>query len=168
MPPRLTSVLIGGMASALVAILLSVANALSNPGSQNPGLGIIFGLLGCLTMLTSGLIAVWHYTGEHELSLTGGQGVGIGAMAGIAYGVVSVVLSRILIMANVLPGPEDAIRQMEESGALDGPGADFAVMMVEFTMGWGAIIFAIIFGVITGLIGGAIGAAIFKRGPEED
>ena len=166
MPSKLTSVLIGGLASALVGTLLSVAGSLANPANANPGLGAILGLLGCLTMVTSGLIAVWHYTGEHELTLTGGQGVGIGALAGIAYGVIVTVLSRILMMAGALPTAEDVIQQMEETGAMEGPGAEFATMMVEFSMGWGAVVFSIIFGVVTGLIGGAIGAAVFKRGTD--
>ena len=168
MPSKLTSVLIGGLASGLIGTLITIAaDVLTNPGSQNPGLGIIFGLLGCLTMITSGLIAVWHYTGEHDLTLTGGQGVGIGALAGIAYGVIGTVLTRILMMAGVLPGVDETMQQMEDLGAMDGPGAEFTVMWLEFTMGWGGVILAVVFGVITGLIGGAIGAAIFKRGAEE-
>ena len=168
MSSKLTSVMIGGLASALIGTLFSATGQMANPpGEQNP-VGIILGILGCLTMFTSGIIAVWHYTGEHSLTLTGGQGVKLGALAGIAYGVIITLLSRILMAINVTPDQNDILQQLEESGTLDTPGAEIALGMTEFFMGWGGVAFAIVLGAITGLIGGAIGAAIFKRGSENE
>ncbi|MCY3615018.1 MAG: hypothetical protein OXH03_08000 [Bacteroidetes bacterium] len=95
MPSKTQSVLVGGLIAAVISTVVAVVQNLSgasDPVNQDPVLGIIFGLLGCMVMLTSGVIAVWHYTSENELTLRPSQGVGIGVLAGLIYAAAAVAL----------------------------------------------------------------------------
>ncbi len=171
MPSKTQSVLIGGLIAAVIGTVVSVAQQLSgasDPMNQNPVLGLIFGLVGCMVMLTSGLIAVWHYTSEHELTIKPKQGVGIGALAGLVYAAAAVALAWLLVLINVIPSPEETIQMLRESGAFDAPGAEQGLAFAEMMVTWGGIGIALIGGVIMGLVGGAIGAALFKRGPDPE
>lgn len=171
MPSKTQSVLVGGLIAAVIGTGVSVAQYLSgasDPMNQNPILGMIFGLLGCMVMLTSGVIAVWHYTSENELTIKPKQGVGIGALAGLIYAAAAVVLGWLLVLVNVLPSPAEAMEMLRETGAFDVPGAEQAATITEMMITWGGMVFALIGGVIMGLVGGAIGAALFKRGPDPE
>ncbi len=169
MPSKTQSILIGGLVAAVTGTILQVAghvSGLSDPLDPQPVLGIIFGLLGCMIMLTSGLVAVWHYATENELTLTGGQGVGIGALSGIVYAVVGLALGWLLILMGILPSPQDTLDMMRDAGTFDTPGAEQAESITRMMVTWGGPVFAIVGGILMGLIGGAIGAALFKRGEE--
>lgn len=171
MPPKKQSVLVGGLIAAVIGTGVSVAQHLSgasDPMNQNPILGMIFGLLGCMVMLTSGVIAVWHYTSENELTLRPKQGVGIGALAGLTYAAAVFALGWLLVLFNVLPSPEEMMEMLRESGAFDAPGAEQGAAIAEIMITWGWIVVALIGGVIMGLVGGAIGAALFKHGPDPE
>lgn len=155
MSDKVQSVLIGGVAAAVLATLLSLP--------QNQCLGC----LACLCYIGSGLLAVWHYTNTQSLTIKGGEGASIGALAGVVSGVVGGILGLIFRAIGLLPTAEEAIQQLEDSGQLDQ--ADEATMelmygIIEFFNGPGGIVVGIIFAVILGVIGGAIGAAVFKKG----
>ena len=170
MPSKLSSVVIGGLVAAVLGSILSVVQNMSgasDPANPQMALQIIFGLLGCMVALSSGLIAVWHYTSENELTVSGGQGVGIGVLSGIVYAVVALALGWLLVTFNVLPSPEEALEAMRARGAFDAPGAEQAESMTRMMLTWGIPVIAVVSGVVMGLIGGAIGAAVFKRGTEE-
>ncbi len=169
MPSKTQSILIGGLIAAVTATILQVAGHLSgasNPTDTQPVLNIIFGLLGCMIMLTSGLVAVWHYATENELTLTGGQGVGIGALAGIVYAAAGLALGWLLILIDILPSPQETLDILRDAGTFDAPGAEQAESITQMMMTWGTPVIAVVGGVLMGLIGGAIGAALFKRGEE--
>ena len=155
MPDKLTSALIGGLAGGLLAAVLTLF--------QNP----LLNGLACLTLILSGLVAVWHYTGEHAVTLAGKEGVGLGALGGTAGAVVSSLLGMFFRAVGVLPGPMEAL---EESGALDqaeGPALGFMEFMAGPAGQALGFVIAVIIGAILGLIGGAIWAAVFKRGEQE-
>lgn len=171
MPAKTQSILIGGLIAAVIGTGVSVTQYLSgasDPANQNPVLGMIFGLLGCMVMLTSGVIAVWHYTSENELTLRPGQGVGIGALAGLIYAAAAMALGWLLVLFNVLPSPEETIEIMRDSGVFDAPGAEQGAAFAEIMITWGWAVGTLIGGVIMGLVGGAIGAALFKHGPDPE
>ena len=171
MPSKIQSVLVGGLIAAVIGTVVSVAQHFSgagDPANQNPVLGMIFGLLGCVVMLTSGVIAVWHYTSENELTLRPGQGVGIGALYGLIYAAAALVLAWLLVLLNVLPSPEETMEIIRDSGAFDAPGAEQGAVFAEIMITWGWAAIALIGGVIMGLVGGAIGAALFKHGPDPE
>ncbi len=169
MPSKTQSILVGGLVAAVTGTILQVAGYVSgatSPVDPNPVLGIIFNILGCMVMLTSGLVAVWHYATENELTLKGSQGVGIGSLAGIVYAVAGIVLGWVLVLLNVLPSPEETLELMRDAGTFDAPGAEQAESITRIMVTWGWVVMAFIGGVLMGLIGGAIGAALFKRGVE--
>ena len=149
------SILIGGLAGGLLAVLLSL------PQNQ------FLGCLACLSYVGCGLVAVWHYTNTNTLTIAGGEGAGIGALAGVVGGVVSSLLGWFFRMIGLLPGTEEAIQQLEDSGQLDQMDENTAEMMyqfIEFSTGIGGVVISVIIAVILGVIGGAIGAAVFKKG----
>jgi len=171
MPSKIQSLLIGGLLAAVTGVFIAVAGQVSggsDPVNPSPILGGIFTFLGCMAAMTSGFIAVWHYTNENELTLTGGQGVGIGALAGIIYGVGALLLSYLMVSIDVLPSPMETLERVRESGAFDAPGAEQAESVMQMMYTWGIPIITVVMGVIMGLIGGAIGAAVFKRDSDEE
>ena len=80
MSDKMMSILIGGVAAAVLATIISLP--------QNQCLGC----LACLCYVGSGLLAVWHYTNTNSLTIKGGEGASIGAMAGVVAGVVGGIL----------------------------------------------------------------------------
>ena len=171
MPLKFQSVLFGGLIAAVSGTIVAAINQITggaDPTNSTPILGIIFSVLGCMIMLTSGLFAVWHYTTENEVTLKGSQGVGIGALAGIVYAVVGMLLYLILIAVDILAGPDEIIEMMRETGAFDTAGGEQAESMTRMGMVWGIPIMSFVGGVIMGLIGGAIGAALFKHGTDDE
>ncbi|MCY3999774.1 MAG: hypothetical protein OXF06_10190 [Bacteroidetes bacterium] len=171
MPSKIQSILIGGLLAAVIGVFIAVASEVSgasDPGNSSSALGIVFQLLGCMAAMTSGLIAVWHYTNENELTLTGGQGVGVGVLAGLVYAVGILILSYVLVGIGLLPSPEESFERIRDSGAFDAPGAEQAESITRMMLTWGIPIITTVIGVIMGLIGGAIGAAVFKRGADDE
>ncbi|MCY4158873.1 MAG: DUF4199 domain-containing protein [Bacteroidetes bacterium] len=171
MPSKIQSILVGGLLSAVTGVIVAVAQQMSgasDPLNPQPVLGVIFGLLGCMVALSSGLVAVWHYTSENELTISGGQGVGIGVLAGIVYAVAAIALSWLLVAVGLLPSPEETLDMVRQSGAFDTPGAEQAEAITKIMVTWGYLVITAISGIVMGLIGGAIGAAVFKRGSEEE
>ena len=169
MQSQTTSILIGGLTCALLSTAIQIVSTMSNPAGQDPMLGAVFGCLGCIVGLTSGFIAVWHYTGEYELTLSRSAGVKMGALAGLVSGLVGFLMVRALMMMDVLPSADDVILQIMENSNLDGADAemDFVTQLIGLSMGWLGLVMALIFGPILGLLGGMIGAAMFKKGQSD-
>ena len=155
MTSKNTSALVGGIAGGLLATVLVLPQITA------------LETVACLGYVGCGLLAVWHYTKENTLTIKAGQGVGLGALAGVYGGLIASSLSWFFRAMGVLPGAEEAIQQLEEAGALDSGGGDFAVWLIEFSMGIGGVLLAVAMGAVLALIGGAIGAAVFKKGAEE-
>ena len=158
MPSKTMSALVGGLAGGLLVTVITLP--------QND----LLNCLACLMYAGCGLIAVWHYTDTNELTISGGEGVKLGALAGVVGGLVVGILAILFRAIGVLPGAEDIMREMEESGALDQMGemADFWISFIEFTAGPGSILIGIPIAAVISLAGGAIGAALFKKGRGED
>ena len=157
MSDKTQSILIGGIAAGVLAVILSLP--------QNQCLGCLV----CLCYVGSGLLAVWHYTNTKSLTMQGGQGAGMGALAGVVAGVVGGILGYIFRAIGLLPGVDEIIQQLEESGQfdqLDAETADMIYQWIEISAGIGGLVFGVILAVIGGVIGGAIGASIFKKGTD--
>ncbi|MDE2732281.1 MAG: hypothetical protein OXM02_09385 [Bacteroidota bacterium] len=170
MQSSLTSILIGGLACALLSTAIHIGSTLANASGPNLVLGIVFGCLGCLVGLTSGLIAVWHYTSEKEVTLSRSTGVKMGALAGLVSALTGFLMVRALMIMGVLPTADDAIDQMMQNPALENSdaGMETAMQVTEIMMGWGGLVVTLIFGPLLGLLGGMIGAALFKKGEPSD
>ncbi len=171
MSPKFQSILIGGFLSAVIAVFISVAGEITgatDPQNSQSFLGIVINILGCMVMLSSGLISVWHYTTENKLTLTGGEGAGIGVLSGLVYAVGALALSYLLVAVGILPSPDEALQRVRDTGAFDEAGGEQAESITQMMLTWGIPVFVTIGGAILGLIGGLIGAALFKRGSDDD
>ena len=157
MSDKLTSAAIGGLVAGLLGALMAIP--------QNP----ILSSISCLAYMLAGGIAVWHYTNEYEVTLTGRQGVGLGALSGFIGGIAGSILGFFLIAMDILPSQSEqmseAMEQMEQAGG--GPGMGMLELMAGPVGMLIGVVIALVVGTVMGLVGGAIGAAMFKRGSDD-
>lgn len=157
MPSKTQSVLLGGVATAVAAVLFS---ALQIP--------FLSACLGCLAYLAAGLVAVWHYAEAHTLTVSGGTGAGMGAGAGAVAGIVASLLTFALQAMGVLPSLAAVFEQAAATGAFPPEQVEAAQQIVGSPLFYiGYIVLYAIIGAILGAIGGAIGATVFKRGGDQ-
>lgn len=153
MSDKLPSILLGGA-------VIGVANVLI---SQIPVVG---GCLACLLYLGAGMLAVWHYTNAHQVTLPGGQGALMGLLAGIVAAFIGGVLALLLIRLGILPDPVAVLEASGQLSEMPPEQAEMALRWVRAVSGPLGLVFGAIIGGLIGLIGGVIGAATFKKGSE--
>ena len=164
MSDKTVSILIGGLSIGVVTTILSIFS--SNPNSP---VSSCIGCFICLLYIGTGLLAVWHYTKNTQTTISGGEGAGMGALAGIVAAGLGGVLGLLMRAIGLLPNVDDLIRQLEDSGQMDQVPAeqlDLIYQIIEVSAGPLGIVIGIVFGVIAGVIGGAIGASVFKKGTD--
>lgn len=155
MPSKQQSIILGGV----VAGLLSTSY-----------LGLI-NLLCCAGVIIGALVAVWHYTDTHGLTIPAGQGAVIGLLAGLVGTVISLILNYILIEMGIRS--DQAITQfiLNTFGSNMPPEQyDAMVEQMNADLTLSAYLanglFAAVVSLVFGAIGGAIGASVFKKGEE--
>jgi hypothetical protein len=154
MPSKTQSILLGGVVAAVIAAIFSVL--------QIP---VLSTCLGCLMYIAAGLVAVWHYTETHALTISGGTGAGMGAAAGAVAGLIGALIGFGLQAAGLVPSPAEVIDQLITSGQIPADQAETFQGFFNSPLYYvGVILFTLIIGAILGAIGGAIGASVFKRG----
>lgn len=164
MPSKTQSILI----AALVGTVLSTITGFL--ATSQGGLQMVAAVLGCLVMISVPLIAVWHYTTTHQLTLAAGSGAGLGAMAAVAWGVLSAIVGYTLQALGVMPSQEELIQMQREqmlSQGLTAEQIEQAMGWVEMSTGPLGIVINVVVAIVIGAVLGAIGAAIFKKGQEE-
>ena len=132
----------------------------------------LINIICCLGVIAGALVAVWHYTDTNELTISTGKGAGMGAMAAIGGGVISLVTNLVLIQMGIRHDlamvefminsfgdgmPPEQLEAMEAQ--LEAP-FQFGAYMLNALLG-----FAI--SAVFGAGGGAIGAKVFKKGGDE-
>ncbi len=167
MSSKLQSMLIGGLAYALLGIALSFIMDPTAAGAD-PMSGAIAGCVGCLVVFVAPLLAVWHYTTTNALTIPAGEGAAIGAGAAVIGAIIAGVISYLLIAAGMRPGVEEIMEMQREAFEAQGMSDEeidratgFASSMSNPLIG---MLFSVVIGAVVGAVGGAIGAAIFKRG----
>ena len=156
MPNKMQSILLVGVIAGLVGVLASFIPAAGD-------------FIGCLAYIGAGMLAVWHYTDNNKVTLTGGQGIGLGVLTCIAAFITGLILDVLLRALAIKPSWQEEMRRGMEQGGTDmaqlGGFGEFMTSpgFVVVMMGIG-----LIFSVIAGVIGGVIGSKLFKRGEEED
>ena len=154
MPSKFQSILLGG---AIVGVIASLINLVP----------VVGGCIGCLLYIVAGMVAVWHYTSTHELTIEGGTGAGMGALGGIVAALAGAAVSYVLVTIGLAPGVDEIMQQFAEAGTMTDEQleaiADFfnSPLSTLVFIGVGSII-----GAILGAVGGAIGASMFKKGGE--
>lgn len=154
MPNKSQSILLAG---AAVGVAVLIAKFIPVVGD----------CLACILFIAAGAVAVWHYTDRHQLTMKGGQGLSLGALAGLAAGVVESVLQLLFVAIGLRPGWLEEMRQSFDQSGLDAA-------QIDQIMGWlsspgaylGIVVIGLTMGAIAGGIGGMIGANIFKRESE--
>lgn len=155
MSDKTPSVLIGILAYVILSVLLQFFAA---------G-GMMSGVLGCLVILGSAMVGVWHYTSTNELTIAAGEGAGIGALVGIGGALLAGLLSLFLISAGAMPDPTDlALEQMRSQGLSDEQIEAQRGMLEMFSSPLAVLLIGSVLGALVGAIGGAIGASVFKKG----
>ena len=156
MSSKWNSIAIGVLAYVFLSVLLSVVAS---------GAGALGAVFGCLVVLGSAMIAVWHYTSTNHLTIPGGEGAGMGALTGLIGAVLGGLLGYLLIEMGAVPDPMDAaIEQMREQGLTQEQIEQSMGMAEMFSSPVIGVLIGAVFGAIVGAVGGAIGAAMFKKG----
>ncbi len=152
MPDKFQSILLAGIAIGVAASILGL-------------IPFVGSCLACIAYVGAGLLAVWHYTDRHQLTLKGGQGAGIGALAGIVAMVAASAIQLLLMATDLRPSLEQIIADQLDTSGMDPAQVEQIMNMVEspfFIVG--IVLVALVIYSILGAIGGAIGASTFKRG----
>ena len=149
------SILIGALAYALIAIAIAFLGLT----------GISAGAIGCLVILSSGLVAVWHYTSTNHLTIPLGSGAGIGALAGLVGALIGGAVSLLLVNAGILPDPMELARQQFIDQGMSEADMEQAMQMAEsFSNPVIGLVIGTAFGALFGALGGLLGAVFFKHG----
>ncbi|MFZ8977585.1 MAG: hypothetical protein ACO2Y9_10840 [Pseudohongiellaceae bacterium] len=156
MPDTKQSILLG----ALVTGILSTSY-----------LGLI-NFLCCLGVIAGALVAVWHYTDTNELTISTGKGAGMGALAAIGGGVISLIANLVLIQMGIrhdLATVEFMINTFGDGMAPEQIEAMESQLEAPFEIGmyFFNALFGFAISAVFGAGGGAIGAKIFKKGGDE-
>lgn len=158
MSGKSTSILIG----VLTYVLLGTVSTFFSSG------GILDGVFGCLVVLLSAAVGVWHYTSTNTVTISGGEGAGMGALIGLIGAVIAGALGYFLISIGALPDPMIAAEQRLRDQGMSADEIDQAMGFAEsFSSPLFGMLIGAVFGLIGGAIGGAIGAALFKKGGPE-
>ncbi len=155
MPNKRESILLVGVITGLVVVLASFIPAAGD-------------FIGCLAYIGAGMLVVWHYVDKHSVTLTGGQGIGLGVLTCLAAYVTAFVLDAGLRALAIKPSWQEEMRQgMEQGGADMSQLGGFGEFMTSPGFLGVMILVGLVFAVIAGVIGGVIGSKLFKRGEEE-
>lgn len=156
MTGKTSSILIGVLAYVFIGIVLQLVAA---------GTGFLSSVLGCLVILGSAMVAVWHYTSTNGLTIPAGEGAGMGALVGLFGAVLAGLLTYLLISAGAMPDPADlALEQMRSQGMTDEQIEEARGMAEMFSSPLMVLLVGGVIGALVGAIGGAIGASVFKKG----
>lgn len=157
MPSKTQSILLAGVAIGVAAALFAI-------------IPVAGGCLACIAYLGGGVLAVWHYTNTHQLTLSGGQGAGLGALAAVTAGIVATLLGYLFSAIGLTPSFQEMMQQQFAAGNMDPAQRDQILALFESPLVIaGMILLGLIINAIIGAIGGAIGASLFKKGrdPQE-
>lgn len=134
---------------------------------MSPVGGIVVCFVSCLLSISVGLLATWHYTNTYELTIPGGTGAAMGALAGLVAGAVSSLKAIFdFVSGRSAAMQEEVIRNLEAQGVNPdqmGPWLEFGTSPTWVAT---SVLMAIVISAILGAAGGAIGASLFKRGGE--
>lgn len=152
MPNKSQSILLAGAAIGVAAPILGLI----------PGVG---SCLACIAYILAGLLAVWHYTDRHHLTITGGQGAGLGALAGIVAMAIASILGFLFMSIGLTPPWREAFEEQLDASGMDPAQIDQFMEMASsplFIVGF--ILLGLVIYAIMGALGGVIGASVFKKG----
>ena len=163
MPTKLPSIAIGAAVYAVLAVALSFVALSGGAVAQT-----VSGCAICLAAIVGPLVAVWHYTSTHRLTIPAGSGAGIGAASGALGAIAGGAIGLLLQAVGLLPDAEAQLarsREMMLDSGMDPAQIDQQMEMAgAFSNPVIGIVIGIVIGAVVGAIAGAIGASVFKKG----
>lgn len=170
MPSKTPSIALGAIISIVLSMALSFGMLSMGPTGQ-----MLAGCGACLLAVVGPLVAVWHYTSTHHLTIPAGPGASLGAITGAVAAVVGGLLQQGLILVGLYPNAAEVIERQRQGmidSGMDPAQIEQSMQMAEQMGGMTSnpligILIGLVFGAVLGAIGGAIGAALFKKGPLE-
>ena len=152
MTPYVKSALAAGFLGGIIAIALEVADTLYND---------FIDVFACAALIGCGVLAVRHFTKAQNRPVTGGEGVGMGALAGACGGLLTAI-GVIVIIALDLGSSQSQLAEASAMTSLEGP-AEAAVKAVLNHIEVVLLIALTGIGSVLGLVGGAIGWFFWRR-----
>ena len=159
MPNKTESIFLVGVITGLVGVLASFIPAAGD-------------IVGCLAYLGAGLLVVWHYVDKHSVTLSSGQGIGLGVLTCLVAFVTGFVLDLLLRTTGIKPSLQEEIRQgVEQSGADPAQLGWYGEFIMSPSYIFVILGIGLVISVLLGLLGGLIGSKMFKAdeagGPEQ-
>ena len=167
MPDQKQSILLGALVTALLGLLLAF---FSQGGGQMSA--AVAGMAACcLAPLAGALMALWHFTDTHTVTLSTGEGAKLGAITAALGSVLSSALTYLFRFLGIFPGPEEQVDMMRERMYEQGMTEEQVNQALEMSQNFmspvaqlGFVIAAVFIFAVVGAAGGALGSALFKKG----
>ena len=165
-PSKTPSIAIGAVTYLVLSLVTSF---LAASGGAMSTLG---GLLACLVAVVAPVIAVWHYTSTHNVTLLPGQGAGLGAAAAAIGAALSGVIGLGLQSTGLFPSTEEVLDQQRRDLIADGMSPDEVDRIMSMAGGMAdnpvlGLAIGVVGGLVAGAFAGAIASLIFKKGEPE-
>ncbi len=135
---------------------------------------VVGACVSCLALVSGGLVAVWDYTRREQVTIPGGEGATMGALAGCLAFAISTGLMLLVWLAAGMPNLADVIlprleAQVSQQGRASPEQVDQMMGFYESILTNPALLIGVslaglVLQVIGGALGGLIGAAAFKKG----
>ncbi len=161
-----TAALIFGIITFLIETFIGYAVI---SGSGGFVFSIITGAIVCLIGAFAGMLAVWHYANEYDITMKLGKGALIGFFTGAALVIISTVLMQVWLLID-----PDYTQQMVEATmarleTMDIPDEQLDAMGragSNQSIGWGVLFEFLIFGILN-LLTGMLGVQLFAKEVED-
>ncbi len=157
MSPYVRSAIAGGLQGGVAALVLEVADIVISD---------FIDILLCFAFMACGFLAARHFAMSQGRAITGGEGVGLGALAGAVGGFLTAAGISIMILSGFGPGQEEINEAIAATGTMEGPAAK----AVEFVITYIHVVILVTItamGSVLGLIGGALGWRVWRPRSEE-
>lgn len=174
-PSYWASVGIAALIFSLLTTVLQLINVYMQINAEPTGSmfspSMLFGLVVCLVGAFGGMVAVWHYANEYQITMKLGKGALIGFLTGVGIVLIGIVLNKLWLVID-----PDMNQKMMESmianfEAMDVPEEtrqqmiDGAAAQANPSIGMQLLYGIPIFGILN-LLTGMLGVSLFARKKE--
>ncbi|MDX1587064.1 MAG: DUF4199 family protein [Balneolaceae bacterium] len=174
-PSYLPSVGIAAVIFSLLTTVLQLISGYMQINAEPTGSlfspTMLFGLVVCLVGAFGGMVAVWHYANEHQITMKLGKGALIGFLTGVAIVLIGIVLSKLWLLVD--PDMQQKIMESTIANfeAMDMPEEtkqqmiDQAASQANPSIGMQLLYGIPIYGILN-LLTGMLGVSLFARNKE--
>jgi len=168
-----------GIAAVIFSLLTSVLQLISGymqinaePTGSLFSPTMLFSVVVCLVGAFGGMVAVWHYANEYQITMKLGKGALIGFLTGAAMVLIGIVLNKLWLLVD----PDMQQKMMESTienfEAMDMPEETKQQMIDQAaSQANPSIVTQLLYGIpifgILNLLTGMLGVSLFARNKEE-